>query len=186
MGKGKGSLLDTNNEIRAYMSTYTRYIYTSTLVLLSRPPLLRRAALKYLRHGTVTVIAVGKSAFPPSFRSSFFRSLPAAMGFLKSLSRSIKRAAPQHPDDHVSECETVQPSPSPLASSDIQVETAGVRRPSGQGAIARRDRRRSSEKGLAVETGTDPSGVSYASVSTLDSDDHVACRRQLTCRLPPA
>jgi hypothetical protein len=92
------------------------------------------------------------------------------MGFLKSLSRSIKRSATQQqPDDQVSEFGVIQAVPSPDTSTDAQSEKAGIKRPSGQGAIARRDRRRSSAEKLAVQTGPETLGYVKPLVSSFRS-----------------
>ncbi|KAJ9122490.1 hypothetical protein QFC22_001918 [Naganishia vaughanmartiniae] len=65
------------------------------------------------------------------------------MGFLKSLSKSIKRSALQpsiNDISDVSEFGTID------TKTSVKEEHAGIKRPSGQGDIARRGRRRSSEK----------------------------------------
>ncbi|KAJ9098643.1 hypothetical protein QFC21_004291 [Naganishia friedmannii] len=65
------------------------------------------------------------------------------MGFLKSLSKSIKKSAP--PQSSVTEVGEVSEFGIIDAKTSVQ-EHAGIKRPSGQGDIARRGRRRSSEK----------------------------------------
>lgn len=68
------------------------------------------------------------------------------MGFLKSLSKSIKKSAPQSSVNDigdVSEFGEIDTKPSGQ-------EHAGIKRPSGQGDIARRGRRRSSEKQVVL------------------------------------
>lgn len=96
------------------------------------------------------------------------------MGFLKSLSRSIKRSAiQQQPDDQVSEFGAIQAAPSADTSTDVQSEKAGIRRPSGQGAIARRDRRRSSAEKLVVQVAPETTGYEKALVSPSRSGGQV-------------
>ncbi|KAI5452190.1 hypothetical protein NCC49_001125 [Naganishia albida] len=68
------------------------------------------------------------------------------MGFLKSLSQSIKRSAIQQSSkDSVPDSEFAAPN---AQSTETNVDTAGIKRPSGHGEIARRERRRSSTIGI--------------------------------------
>lgn len=104
------------------------------------------------------------------------------MGFLKSLSRSIKRPSSQHSTDQVSEFGTITPTGPVQGPVDPQVETAGIKRPSGQGVIARRDRGRSSEDIHAVQTGSQTCRDDHASVSSYLIPQPHSCQGNLTYR----
>lgn len=87
-------------------------------------------------------VRVGCTACSPAYP----RVPRTNMGFLKSLSQSIKRSAIQQSTaDSVTDSGFALPD---AQSIETDVDTAGIKRPSGQGEIARRERRRSSTIGV--------------------------------------
>jgi hypothetical protein len=94
------------------------------------------------------------------------------MGFLKSLSQSIKRSTVQQsPADSVTDSGFALP-PSQVIETDI--DTAGIKRPSGHGEIARRERRRSSTIGIFSFK---PSGSDNRVIPSVSSRDHYSSAR---------